>query len=78
MEHNELKPCPFCGSEEVIAEINHLSKRFCVYCGECPATIELGFIDAQIGDGSFISFYEARKIMDELTESWNRRANDGT
>ena len=78
MELNELKPCPFCGNEDVIAEINHLSKRFSVYCGECPATIELGFTDAQIGDGSFISFYEARKIMDGLTESWNRRANDGT
>ena len=78
MELNELKPCPFCGSEEIIAEINYLSKRFCVYCGECPANIELGFADANIGDGSFISFYEARKIMDNLTESWNRRANDGT
>lgn len=78
MSRTELKPCPFCGCENITAEINNLSKRFCVYCGECPATVELSFTDANIGDGSFISFYEARKIIDELTELWNRRANDGT
>ena len=72
----ELLPCPFCGCKEIIAEINTLSKRFVIYRGECPATIELGFTDANIGDGSFISFYEAINIMGSLTESWNRRAND--
>lgn len=78
MENRELKPCPFCGCEDITAEINHLSKRFRVYCTECPASIEFSFIDANLGDGSFISFYEARKIIDELTELWNRRVNDGT
>jgi hypothetical protein len=37
--------------------------------------MELGFVDAQLDDGSFISFSEARKVMDELTEQWNRRAD---
>ena len=78
METNELKPCPFCGCEHIVAEINNLSKRFAIYCEDCIAAMELSFVDAQLEDGSFISFYEARKIMDEMTEQWNRRANDGT
>ena len=77
MEHNELKPCPFCGCENIIAEINYLSKRFSIYCEDCIAQMELSFIDAQLNDGSFISFYEARKAMDELTKQWNRRAENG-
>ena len=40
------------------------------------AAMKLSFVDAQLGDGSFISFYEARKVMDELTEQWNRRTNN--
>ena len=76
MREIELKPCPFCGCEHIIAEINYKSKRFVIYCEDCVAMKELGFNDAQLYDGSFIGFEEARKIMDELTESWNRRAND--
>ena len=74
----KLKPCPFCGCEHIVAEINNLSKRFAIYCEDCIAAMKLSFVDAQLGDGSFISFYEARKVMDDLTEQWNRRANDGT
>ena len=73
---NELKPCPFCGCEHIVAEINNLSKRFAIYCEDCVANMELSFTDAQLDDGSFISFYEARKIMDCLTEQWNRRTTD--
>lgn len=76
MKETELKPCPFCGCEHIIAEINGLSKRFVIYCEDCIAMMELSFVDAQLGDGSFMSFYEVRKIMDELTENWNRRADN--
>ena len=76
MKETEWKPCPFCGCEEVIAEINHLQKVFHIYCGECPAEIGLGFVDANIGDSSFVSFYEAKKVMNELEELWNRRADN--
>ena len=79
MKEIELKPCPFCGHEHIISEINNMSKRFVIHCENCVAAMELRFVDAQLGDGSFISFYEARKVMDELTECWNRRAdNDRT
>ena len=76
MKETELKSCPFCGHKHIIAEINNMSNRFVIYCENCLATMELSFIDAQLDDGSFISFYEARKIMDELTEQWNRRADN--
>lgn len=73
----ELKPCPFCGCSTVIAEMCNLDKMFRVFCEECPAGMELSFADAQIGLGEFISFYEMQKIMDEMTDAWNRRVGDG-
>lgn len=74
--NTELKPCPFCGCEHIIAAINHISKRFVIYCENCIAMMELSFIDAQLDDGSIMDFCEVRKIMDELTVCWNRRATD--
>lgn len=75
MNETELKPCPFCG-EAAIAEICNITKEFRIYCENCPACMMLSFGDARLDDGSFISFYEARKIMDELTELWNERADN--
>ena len=75
MKETELKPCPFCGGE-VISEICNITKDFRIYCENCPAEMKLSFYDAQLNDGSFISFYEARKIMDELTDLWNERADN--
>lgn len=76
MMETELKPCPFCGGV-AIAEMCNIAKEFRIYCEECPAKIGLSYGDAQLDDGSFISFREARKIMDELEELWNARATDG-
>ena len=75
-----LDYCPFCGSDNVTAEISFLTKEFRIYCcdGEgCTAEMSLSFADAGLGDGSFISFYEADKIMKDLIAAWNRRADDG-
>lgn len=74
---SELKPCPHCGCENIVAEVSYIGKRFAVYCEECHAEMELSFADAQLGNGEFISFYEMQKIMDELVEAWNRRADNG-
>ena len=75
MKETELKPCPFCG-DGVVAEICNITKEFRIYCANCPAGMRLSFLDAQLDDGSFISFDDARKIMDELTELWNERVTD--
>lgn len=71
----ELKPCPFCGGEAIVAEICYLDKSFHVYCEECPVGIMLSFADAGIGQGEFVSFYEMKKIIAELEEAWNRRSD---
>lgn len=73
---SELKPCPFCECESVIAEISYLNKTFRIHCEECPAGMELSFANAQIGNGEFISFCEVQKIIAEMVEHWNRRANE--
>lgn len=75
MKETELKPCPFCGGA-VVSEICNIAKEFRIYCENCPANMSLSFYDAQLNDGSFISFDEARKIMDELTERWNEREDN--
>lgn len=75
MKETELKRCPFCG-DDAIGEMSYLTKDFRIYCANCPAEMKLSFYDAQLNDGSFISFYEARKIMDELTDLWNERADN--
>ena len=77
----ELKPCPFCGGEAV-AEVAVFQREFRIYCtGEdewvCPANMRLSFDDAGLGNGSVIAFDEMQKIMNDLVEHWNRRADNG-
>ena len=76
MKETELKPCPFCGGEEVIAEIDNLQNVLHIYCENCVAEIGMDFVRAGLGDGSFMSFYELKQVMNELEEIWNRRADN--
>ena len=79
MSASRLKFCPFCGGTIVYGEINYTNKEFVIRCesnDDCLAEMRLSFADADIGNGEIVSFYEIRKIMDELTEAWNRRAKD--
>ena len=73
----ELLPCPFCGSDEIVANVDYINKRFVVYCADslncCPAEMSLGFYDAGLGEGQFIGFDEMEKIIKELTDKWNTR-----
>ena len=66
MEHNELKPCPFCGCDGILFyPLNPWGKAegdFVMWhakCGLCGATIR-------------------RNKKSETIKDWNRRANDGT
>ena len=73
----ELKPCPFCGCEDITAEIATELREFRIYCCSdegCIAEMSLSFEDAGLGSGFLISFEKAQRIMKELVEAWNRRA----
>ena len=60
----ELKPCPFCGSEDIAVWESHSrfsswSSSHFAQCNSCCATSD------------------AFKTMEEAIEAWNRRAEDG-
>lgn len=66
MEHNELKPCPFCGGEAKISKClsNHTKYRVTHTCVDRYPHIE---------------FYHYHfDTPQEARDFWNRRANDGT
>lgn len=56
---NELKPCPFCGSENVFFEqYEHaVGPRWRVICGGCCASIDPGYA----------------QDPHQVTDLWNRR-----
>lgn len=72
----ELKPCPFCGEKEIVAEVSYEDKVFRIFCGNCPASYELYFADAGIQGGEVIGFGEMQAIIQELIDKWNKRAKE--
>ncbi len=77
----KLKPCPFCGNEEIVAQVDNINNRFVIYCANadevCLAEMSLSFSDAGLDKGQFIDFAEMKTIMQELENNWNRRVRDG-
>ena len=69
----ELKPCPFCGGEEIISEVSYGEKAFRIYCACCPASYELYFNDAGLQGGEIIGFSEIMEVIEEMTDEWNTR-----
>lgn len=61
-KNNQLKPCPFCGSEKVyilaIKEKKFYEKH--VHCDNCKTMFTLTHDN----------------LLETLTEAWNRRANE--
>ena len=56
---NELKPCPFCGSEEIVFMQYQtvVGLRWRTFCCGCAAGIDPGYAQE----------------MHQVTEMWNRR-----
>lgn len=73
----ELLPCPFCGGEEIYAEVSYITKEFRIYCADpeegCVAEMRLSFADAGLGNGEIISFEEMTTIIQQLIDLWNTR-----
>lgn len=67
---NELKPCPFCGSDKILRVLTHAE---CVIsCNECKAQISRGLIC-----GKCDTLDEAEEMFGkETNEAWNRRADN--
>lgn len=74
---DKLKPCPFCGSEEVYAEVCYELKEFRIYCADpdtdCVAEMRLSFADAGLGEGEIIDFKEMTTIIEQMVDLWNTR-----
>ena len=67
----ELKPCPFCGGEAVLAATSSCSG--CISCvGECRMQTDTFW------DEPMITSKDQRTKWSEIAEKmWNRRAEDG-
>lgn len=56
----ELKPCPFCGSNEILVHASHFAMqdgpRYRVRCKRCSCELTWSFTS-----------------MEDLTAAWNRR-----
>lgn len=62
---DELKPCPFCGSETIQFDTcgcYSYFRDFVIYCTDCDAIFTLDFANADQTD---------------VAEAWNRRVNNG-
>ncbi len=79
----ELKPCPFCGSENVATALAHpnymLVKLWNKYvfagCKDCGATTSLFFANNRTGVSIFNKENE-KVAVNRAIEAWNRRADD--
>lgn len=67
---DELKPCPFCGCNEIIGNqyINRdMQDCYAIYCSNCDATIR-GYTESEV-----IEAWNTRHDPDELPE-WVKEA----
>ena len=62
----ELKPCPFCGAHEPVAQLKN-PKQIEIYCTDCPCEMSINENKMQWDE---ISVDEAAAILVSL---WNTR-----
>ena len=76
MEHNELKPCPFCGGKAVIRETKiYLTEAIQIHCEKCSVhTPKAPFNHLRYYDGEEIQMTREMAAQ-EVIEKWNRRAS---
>lgn len=74
MNKTDLKPCPFCGKENVYSEFNqHSSKGYEIRigCSECRYYLTTGYLPK----GDFISIAEITEFTEQSAEKWNTRSD---
>ena len=71
--NQKLKPCPFCGCEDIKKfEIDQYCGPwyFTICCTRCDALVKSRYL-------SLLNDEEKRKQHQEIDEKWNRRAYNG-
>ena len=76
---SKLKPCPFCGSEEVKVVLEH--DRICgrcwfVQCQDCYAQGALA-IESVNGQEPDEAYEQIVSATNTAKQAWNRRAHNG-
>lgn len=69
MSELKVKPCPFCGSDDISFSAFSLSPDAYALCGHCNAGIEI-----QVGWDEMTEKEHDEKCNLELQKVWNRRA----
>ena len=79
MEHNELKPCPFCGGRAVIRETKlYLDEAIQIHCKKCSVhTPKEIFNHLHYSDGEEV-YVTKTMAVEKVINKWNRRAENGT
>lgn len=68
----DLKPCPFCGGDEISISANTV--KVTIWCVRCGARITRGGKRMK-----YASIANCRRYVEPYAvEAWNRRANDDT
>ena len=76
MEEQELKPCPFCGGEELKFDFHkghgylheYAFAGICCQNEDCGVVVQLNLLDADE--------WTEKKAYEICAETWNRRANN--
>lgn len=69
-----LNKCPFCGSEDVRAELNFKREELTLSCQDCPVKMILEFPESIVGPDDTIDVEELEEFIRSAANTWNGRA----
>lgn len=92
MNEQELKPCPFCGSTDILYQLN-VTEGYDVlyyaymYCNKCNCrgartftkTLHHGEYNEEVSPGEYkgsVEIHADKEIKEKAIKLWNRRVNE--
>lgn len=70
----KLNKCPFCGSEDVRAELNFKREELVISCRDCPVKMRFEFPESIICDDDTLDVEELEEFIRSAANTWNGRA----